>query len=406
MLGIFNEIRQTIACNKMRTLLTGIAVTWGVFMLIVLLGIARGVTNGFNENLAGRNMARIVVYGGVTSLPWQGHREGRRIVLERSDLRSVGERNPYYVAGQTATLSGGGTVRSVHGRVNQRYSGVFPSAMSNDKLGTLERGRFITEADMKERAKVMVLPEVYAKQLVPPEGDEALGGRVECNGLSFKVVGVYQSRWHRDVYIPYTTASMMAGDAGEYDNMTLELRNVHTMEDGLEAEKNVRNTLAGIHDFDPDDDNAVFIGNYFTNSLQALSALKILDTSVWVLGILTLLTGMVGISNIMFVTVRERRHEIGVRRAVGARPGQILMQIVSESVVITVAFGYVGIVLGMIVTGLIAKVVDDDILSNPTVSLAIAAEVTGVLVLSGAVAGLFPALKALKVRPVEALWDE
>ena len=199
---------------------------------------------------------------------------------------------------------------------------------------------------------------------------------------------------------------MRAGDAGEYDNMTLELRNVHTMEDGLEAEKNVRNTLAGIHDFDPDDDNAVFIGNYFTNSLQALSALKILDTSVWVLGILTLLTGMVGISNIMFVTVRERRHEIGVRRAVGARPGKILMQIVSESVVITVAFGYVGIVLGMIVTGLIAKVVDDDILSNPTVSLAIAAEVTGVLVLSGAVAGLFPALKALKVRPVEALWDE
>lgn len=197
----------------------------------------------------------------------------------------------------------------------------------------------------------------------------------------------------------------MVEDPNILNNINVNLRNVKTEQDGTAAEEGIRSTLSRAHGFDPKDDNAIYIANYFNNSLTAGKAMGILDTAVWALGILTLLTGIVGISNIMFVTVRERTHEIGIRRAIGTKPRQILWQVVTESVVITVLFGYIGIVLGMAVTQLFANV-EGNLFLNPTVSLSIALEVTGVLVLSGALAGLFPALKALKIKPVEALMEE
>lgn len=200
---------------------------------------------------------------------------------------------------------------------------------------------------------------------------------------------------------------MLAADKEDLGTLSVSLKDVKTEEDGNSAETGIRNTLSSVHNFDPDDENAVYISNYFTNSLKAGQAMVILDTSVWVLGILTLLTGIVGISNIMFVTVRERTHEIGIRRAIGAKPRKILIQVIAEAVGITLLFGYLGIVFGMVVTQIISYLIGPDgPLTNPTVSIAIALEVMAVLVVSGAVAGLFPALKALKVKPVEALRDE
>lgn len=408
MLDFFREISQTLSHNKVRTALTGIAVTWGIFMLIVLLSMARGVTNSFNENMVSRNNARLMVWSGSTSLPYHGNREGRRIRMKDGDLTSIPEKTPGYVEDVTSRISGGEKLRSTKAQVSQSYTGVYPNEFtSSGNMGDMIEGRFISDKDMKSKAKVMVIPQSYATQLFPPDGKNALGSRINCNGLSFLVIGIYESRWNRDVYIPFTTARMMASDKEDLRTLSINLKNVHTEQDGNDAESAVRNTLASNHDFDPKDENAVYISNYFTNSLQSKKALGILDTCVWILGILTLLTGIVGISNIMFVTVRERTHEIGIRRAIGARPRQILNQVIVESVSITVLFGYIGIVLGMIVTQIIAKVVGDDgPLLNPTVSLSIALEVTLVLVIAGALAGLFPALKALKVKPVEALRDE
>lgn len=190
------------------------------------------------------------------------------------------------------------------------------------------------------------------------------------------------------MYIPFTTARMMSADRKSLGTLTVDLKNVHTEQDGTEAEDGVRGTLAKNHNFSPDDENAVYISNSFKNALTAKSAMGILNTSVWTLGILTLLTGIVGISNIMFVTVRERTHEIGIRRAIGAKPYQILSQVIVESVLITLLFGYFGIVIGMVVTQAVAETAGD-YLRNPTVSLTIASEVTVVLVLAGAFAGLF-----------------
>lgn len=409
MFDLFREISQTLGHNKVRTALTGIAVTWGIFMLIVLLSMARGVTNSFNHDMMQGNNAKIQVWSGNTSIPYHGNREGRRIRLKDKDMVSVKDNNSGYVEEVTSRLSGGGKITSEKAQVSQSYSGVFPREFTPSRNGDIIAGRFLNSRDMDTKAKVMVIPQRYAAQLFPPDGKNALGSRVNCNGLSFLVVGVYESRWNREVYIPFTTARMMAADREDLGNLSINLKDVNTEKDGTDAEDGVRNTLAANHDFDPKDTNAVYIYNRFTSSLTTKNALGILDTCVWVLGILTLLTGIVGISNIMFVTVRERTHEIGIRRAIGAKPRKILTQVIVESVAITVIFGYIGIGLGTAVTQIIAMLIgegDNTPLRNPTVSITIALEVTAVLVIAGMLAGLFPALKALKVKPVEALRDE
>lgn len=407
MIDLIREIAQTMGTNKLRTALTGVAVTWGVFMLIVLLSMARGVSNSFEHNMMSKNTAIIRVWSGTTSIPYKGNREGRYIKLNDADIRKIPENSPSHVDNVTSRFSGGGTLSTPKAKVTQQYTGVYPSALRQMNNGEMTEGRFINDRDIRERAKVMVLTKDYAEQLFPPDGKGALGGRVTCNGLSFKVVGIYKSQWDRSVFIPFTTARMMASQKDHLDNLTVELKNMMSEADGENVEQEIRSTLSSLHNYDPADDNAVYISNSFTNSLKANAAKVILDTSVWVLGILTLLTGIVGISNIMFVTVKERTHEIGIRRAIGAKPHKILIQVMAESVAITLFFGYLGIVLGTAVSqGISMLVGNDGPLRNPTVSIAIAVEVTAVLVVAGALAGLFPALKALKVKPVEALRDE
>lgn len=407
MIDLIREIGQTMSTNKLRTALTGIAVTWGVFMLIVLLSMARGVSNSFEHNMMSRNSAIIKVWSGTTSTPYKGNREGRSVKLKDSDMTLIPKQSPDHIDNVTSRVSGGGTLSTPKASVSQRYTGVYPSALSQMDNGSLTAGRFINERDIQNKEKVMVLPQDYAEQLFPPDGKGALGGRVDCNGLSFKVVGIYESRWDRSAFIPFSTARLMSPDRDDLGNLTVELKNMKSEEDGENVENVIRNTLASVHNFDPEDENAVYINNNYLNSLTAGKAQVILDTGVWVLGILTLLTGIVGISNIMFVTVRERTHEIGIRRAIGAKPHKILTQVIAEAVAITVFFGYIGIVLGIAVSQLISYMVGDDgFLRNPTVSLSIAFEVTLVLMFAGAFAGLFPALKALKVKPVEALRDE
>lgn len=407
MRDLFHEIMQVMSHNKLRTALTGVAVTWGIFMLIVLLSMARGVTNSFDYRMSASNSAIIKIWGGKTSIPYRGNREGRNITFKEEDMKRIASENSKYVEEVTSRIEGSGKPSTPIATADASYSGVYPSLTSQSNIGDMIAGRFINSKDMESKAKVIVMPKYYIDQLFPDQGVKALGKRVNCAGLSFLIVGIYESERNRDIYIPFTTAQMMSANRLDLGSLTVSLRNVSNEEDGEEAENGIRNTLAALHNFDPKDSNAVYISNYYTNSLTQGKAMGILDISVWVLGILTLLTGIVGVSNIMFVTVRERTHEIGVRRAIGAKPRKILTQVITESVCITVLFGYIGIVLGMLVSQMIAYLFGNSgILRNPTVSLSIALEVTAVLIVAGALAGLFPALKALKVKPVEALRDE
>ena len=207
--------------------------------------------------------------------------------------------------------------------------------------------------------------------------------------------------------VPYTAYKAVTGNTDEAYELDVTVEGLETEADGKAAEKSIRTTLAQRHEFHPDDPNAVWVWNSFTSYLTNKAANRYLELAVWVIGIFTLLTGIVGVSNIMFVSVRERTHEIGIRRAIGAKPRSVLAQILAESVAVTAIFGYIGIVAGTFVLQIIASVIGDvDGFRNPTVDISIAVKVTVALIVAGAVAGLFPALKAIKVKPVEALRDE
>lgn len=408
MFDLVSEILQTLRHNKLRTALTGLSVAWGVFMLIVLLSMARGLTNSFRDDMMSSGTKQISVWGGRTSKAYHGYKEGRRIKLHDDDMGAIEDALPEDVVEVTSEVYGNAPSLSTTTRhIDGSYTGVYPSYLDREGHKMVE-GRFINDRDIEQRAKVMVLATEFAEQLFPPDGKGGVGSRVRLNGLSFLVVGVYKGHWSRDKLIPYTTAKMMQEKKDETGGLSVLLSdNVTTEEKGTSVEKGVRQTLAATRDFNPDDESALWVFNKFVNSLQMENGMNILNIGVWILGLMTLLSGVVGISNIMFVSVKERTHEIGIRRAIGARPARIVTQVISEGIAITTLFGYIGIVLGTAVAQMIAMALaDQPFMKNPTVSLAIAFEVTVVLVVAGALAGLFPALKALKVKPVEALRDE
>ena len=406
MFDLLREISQTLRNNKLRTFLTGIAVAWGIFMLIVLLGMARGVVNSFEGGAWARTSNRINIYQGATSQAYKGYKEGRQIKPELDDMDLLKEKNSDHVADVTSNVNMGSMVFSTpKDYLSVSPQGVYPYAMKTDNINMIA-GRFINDADLKYNRKSVVLEETNAKALFG-DGKAAVGKHVDGMGLSWLVVGVYQHDWRNNVYVPFTTAKILSGNDRYISNLQVEIKNVSTLEDGENAEQELRNNLAAKHSYSPDDKSGLYFSNQFTDYLKNKTAFDILNMSVWIIGLFTLLSGIIGVSNIMFVSVKERTHEIGIRRAIGAKPGNILLQIITESVVITTLFGYIGVVMGMIVTQLIAKATEGaDFLTNPTVSLQIALEVTVVLIVAGALAGFFPALKATKVKPVEALRDE
>ena len=391
--------------NKLRTTLTGLSVAWGIFMLITLVSVANGITRSFKEEMMNSDSQKISIWGGTTTKPYHGYREGRNIDLKNKDIDILSHEQRDVVQEVTSELNGTQSGVSTNTtNVQAGFTGVFPSALGLNNLELID-GRFISQSDIDKKAKAMVLPKEYAEQLFPPDGKKAVGQRVECAGLSFLVIGVYESH-RRTIYIPYSTARVFSSDNTNLDQIILLLNRVTEIEQADNIEKDVRHTLAWAHDFDPDDESGVWIWNAVSQALTVQGAIGILNIGVWVLGLLTLLSGIIGISNIMFVSVKERTHEIGIRRAIGAKPVKILTQILTESVVITTLFGYIGIVMGTALTEVLASTVGQGMFDYAHVDLRIAIQVTVVLIVAGALAGLFPALKALKVKPVEALRDE
>lgn len=406
MFDLIREIAQTLRNNKLRTFLTGFAVAWGIFMLIILLGMARGVTNSFQSNRSDESSRNLTIWSGVTSKPYRGFKEGRRVEPEVSDIDNLATELPETVEKVNSYKSLGTTnISTSRDYISTNPDGVYPDEQKINRI-EISHGRFINDMDLKESRKVMVLTEENARILFG-DAESAVGNRVTAYGLSWLVVGVYSHRWMSDTYIPFTTALNLSQDNRKIGNLMVLLKEINTEREATAAENEVRSQLAKNHSFAEDDRSALYIYNRFTSYLKENTAFNILNGAIWVIGILTLLSGIVGISNIMFVSVRERTHEIGIRRAIGAKPLSILIQIVTESIAITTLFGYVGIVLGMAVMQVIASLTaDTDFIKNPTIDLSIAVEVTILLIIAGGVAGLFPALKATKVKPVEALRDE
>lgn len=407
MIDLVTEIWQTLCTNKLRTFLTGFSVAWGIFMLIILVGMAKGVMTSFQDGGMAQSSNNIQIWNGFASMPYQGLKEGRFIDLKDKNLAAIEHENASHVSEVTAQLSPNSsvTLSTPRDSKSKSYVGVFPSEINSQHL-VMSEGRFINENDMNKMRKVVVLDRNTVQTLF---GDttNVVGRNVSINGLNFTVIGWYYHQWRNSIYIPFSTARAINGYTDKLDQIRVGIKNVKTEEDGENVEKAIRTTLSKQNKFDPDDQGAVYTWNQFTSYLTNLKAMSILNITMWVIGLLTLITGIVGVSNIMFVSVRERTHEIGIRRAIGAKPANILIQVIVESVALTTVFGYIGILMGTIGTEIIAHAfAGSDFIKDPRVDITLALEVTAVLVVAGALAGLFPALKALKVKPVEALRTE
>lgn len=413
MIDLLQELYGTILRNKLRTALTGFAVAWGIFMLIVLLGAGNGLIHAFENQSSSMMMNSLKVYPGWTGKPFNGLKEGRKISLSDADRTAASTAFSKHILSSGATVSKSGVVLSYgNERLNIGIDGVFPSYPQLEPI-TLKRGRFINERDMQEKRKVIVLHEKTADILFPKS--EPLGKQVQAQGVSYLVVGIYadQNSFQPSALAPFTTVQLVYHKGDSIDNMTFTTQGLTDEASNDAFEKDLRRTLGSRKQFDPTDNNAVWIWNRFTQYLQQLTANSILHIAIWVIGIFTLLSGIVGVSNIMLITVRERTHEFGIRKALGAKPLSILRLIVAESVAITTLFGYLGMVAGVAVTEYMnyvagQKVVDAGmfqftVFEDPTVDLSIAIQATLTLIIAGTLAGLFPALKAVRIRPIEAL---
>ena len=413
MIDLIQEIYSTIRRNKLRTALTGFSVTWGIFMLIVLMGAGNGLIHAFEAQSDNMMMNSIKVYPGYTSIPYDGLEEGRPISLGDRDRILTEQAFPKEVI-TAASLVNKSDVYLTAGKENTSLEvcGVFPRHQQLEVI-KMKEGRFVNERDLQERRKVIILHEKTADILFPHA--RAIGNQLHADGISYRVVGIYadQNSFSPRAFMPFSTLQTIYNRGDSIDNIVFSTKGLTDRASNEAFEKAYRSMLARQHWFSPDDDSAIGLWNRFTQYLQQLSATAILHTAIWMIGIFTLLSGIVGVSNIMLITVRERTHEFGIRKAIGAKPASILWLIVAESVAITTFFGYIGMVAGIAATeymNLVAgkKTIDANLFSitvfeNPTVDMSLAIQATLTLIIAGTLAGLFPALKAVRIRPIEAL---
>lgn len=415
---LIKEIWISASRNKLRTALTGFAVAWGIFMLIFLLGAGNGLINAQMRQMNQRVANSMQVFGGETSKPYNGLKEGRGITLRDKDITT--SRNSFRdiidgVGGEIQQTAQ--TVSYGQNYISPNVRGVAPEYLQIEKYELLH-GRFINQLDMRDGRKVIVISRKMARELTA-NYTILLGKYVKMNNLAFKVVGIYkedESNQQSIGFVPFTTFKTIYGRGDQVGSIIFSFHGITDLASSEAFEKSYREKINRNHDAAPDDQSAIYLWNRYSQRLQMEIGMSVIRTALWVIGLLTLLSGIVGISNIMLITVKERTHEFGIRKAIGAKPWSILRLIITESVIITAFFGYVGMLIGIganewMDATIGSKSIDTGMgeitmFLNPTVGLDVCIEATFVMILAGTIAGIIPALKAARIRPIEALRAE
>lgn len=412
----FREIWSTVKKNKLRTFLTGFSVAWGIFMLIILLGAGNGMRNGIVYNFDNFSTNQVSVWPRWATKPYKGMQTNRRVRFKTEDFEMLSVLNPE-VDLKTAIIYHSDTLS--YGEEYNVYSmqGIHPDIVRINKITMpIGNGRFINDVDILEKRKVIVISPRMKTVLFRSE--DPLGKYVKAGHILYQVVGVYDAEDNNNdapAYIPFSTAQTIYKKGYGLDELLFTVDGMNTKPEIEAFEQRLREQFANRHRFDPEDKRAIGMWNMVEDFMMLNGMLNGITLFIWIIGIGTLTAGVVGVSNIMLITVRERTKEFGIRKALGATPFSILKLIIVESIIITAVFGYIGMVGGIGITEVINVVMEnmqagqtvsrDDmtIFRNPTVNMSIALSSTFLLVIAGVLAGYFPARKAVKITAIEAM---
>lgn len=394
--------------------MTGFSVAWGIFMLILLLGSGKGLQNGIENNFRNVSTNSIQIWPGRTSENFEGYKKGRYISFTNEDYELI-KREVEGIDALTGRLYLSGNVDLTY---DNRYASYTITSVHPDfikvRLFNLKKGRVITNADMKEKRKVLVLSQSIVDMLF--EDKEPIGEYVKVGGIYFKVIGVIEdptNKDSKDALIPIATGQMVFNGANRISNFGFTTA-ASTVEENKQIEEEVKTLLAKHLHFSPDDKEALYVWNTLDEFKRVQGLFLGIRLFVWVVGIMTIIAGIVGVSNIMIILVKERTKEIGIRKAIGATPFSVIQLVLSESLFITIIAGFIGMLFGMGLLYVASQVIESIsqsspmiymIFYNPSADFGVAASATVLLVIAGLVAGYVPARKAAAIKPIIALHD-
>lgn len=408
----WQEIFEAIAKNKLRTFLTGISVASGIFILVILLGVGKGLQNGIEKQFERDADGLITVWAGTTSKEFKGLNPGRQIQFRNSDYElSVQKFGDQLDKKSSTYIFWRGLMSYGKESGNYQYSGVYPDYQAIENA-TVVSGRFVNNNDLANNEKVVVIGQKVSQDLF--KGKNPIGELITINTINFKVIGVFTDpageREETRVYLPITTTQKVFGGGDKTSNLYYTLNKKSTYEEALAQSTKFTSELGQLlrskNSVAPDDESAIGIDNGIKNAKQFYDLNLYIRLFFWWVGICTIIAGVVGVSNIMLIIVKERTKEIGIRKALGASPLSIIGMILHESIFITAIAGFIGLLASLLLLELVGPQVKSDYFLNPEVDFSVALTTLALLVFAGAIAGFFPAYRAAKIKPIVALRDE
>ena len=404
----WREIFDTIHKNKLRTFLSGFTVALGIFIFIILFGFGNGLGNTFQEFFNDDKSNTIWIYPGVTDKPFKGYESARKIEFDNSDLKDIQQQFAYYLESITPRIHDQATVK-FNGEANS-YSirAVSPSHQYNE-MTIMMKGRYLNEGDIKNKCQYAVIGRLVEQDIL--KNIDPIGQYLHAGGHSWKVIGVFQDdggdNEERIIYVPYTSYQKLQSRNDKIDEIVLSYNPEIGYEGAMEFEKNIKKFLKNKKDIEPRDSGGIYIRNLADDMKETQQFSSVLQLIISLIGIGTLIAGIIGISNIMVFVVKERTKELGIRKAIGASPRNIIAMILQEAIFITTLSGYFGLIAGIATLSLIGDTLQKNyFITNPSIEISTAISATIVLILSGALAGYIPARRAARIKPIIALRDE